>query len=98
MGVKNKLTFEEKKNRRLMKWLMTLNREQKELLTEYCNEQSKSDIVAHFYAYERVLRPVLYSLVNNDILEAEKILAEIVKQVGMEGLTYTILKMGAWNI
>lgn len=95
MGAKNKLTAEEKKNRRLMKWLMSLNREQKELLTEYCNEQSKSDIVAHFYAYERVLRPALYKLVDNDILEAEKILAEIVRQVGIEGLNLHNFKNGS---
>lgn len=95
MGAKNKLTAEEKKNKRLMKWLMSLNREQKQLLTEYCNEQSKSDIVAHFYAYERVLRPALYSLANNDIIEAEKILAEIVRQVGIEGLNLHNFKNGS---
>lgn len=95
MGAKNKLTAEEKKNRRLMKWLISLNREQKELLTEYCNEQSKSDIVAHFYAYERVLRPALYTLADNDILEAEKILAEIVRQVGIEGLNLHNFKNGS---
>ena len=74
---------------------MTLNREQKQLLTEYCNEQSKSDIVAHFYAYERVLRPALYTLADNDILEAEKILAEIVRQVGIEGLNLHNFKNGS---
>lgn len=95
MGAKNKLTAEEKKNKRLMKWLMSLNREQKQLLTEYCNEQSKSDIVAHFYAYERVLRPALYTLTDNDILEAEKILAEIVRQVGIEGLNLHNFKNGS---
>lgn len=95
MGAKNKLTAEEKKNKRLMKWLMSLNREQKQLLTEYCNEQSKSDIVAHFYAYERVLRPALYTLANNDIIEAEKILAEIVRQVGIEGLNLHNFKNGS---
>lgn len=95
MGSKNKLTAEEKKNRRLMKWLMSLNKEQKELLTEYCNEQSKNDIVAHFYAYERVLRPALYSLVNDNILETEKIIAEIVRQVGIEGLNLHNFKNGS---
>ncbi|MFR1378861.1 MAG: hypothetical protein ACLSTJ_07875 [Clostridium neonatale] len=95
MGAKNKLTAEEKKNKRLMKWLMSLNREQKQLLTEYCNEQSKSDIVAHFYAYERVLRPALYALANNDIIETEKILAEIVRQVGIEGLNLHNFKNGS---
>lgn len=95
MGAKNKLTAEEKKNKRLMKWLMSLNREQKQLLTEYCNEQSKSDIVAHFYAYERVLRPALYTLSDNDIIEAEKILAEIVRQVGIEGLNLHNFKNGS---
>lgn len=95
MGAKNKLTAEEKKNRRLMKWLMSLNKEQKELLTEYCNEQSKNDIVAHFYAYERVLRPALYSLVNDNILETEKIIAEIVRQVGIEGLNLHNFKNGS---
>lgn len=95
MGAKNKLTAEEKKNRRLMKWLMSLNKEQKELLTEYCNEKSKNDIVAHFYAYERVLRPELYSLVNNNILETEKRIAEIVRQVGIEGLNLHNFKNGS---
>ena len=74
---------------------MSLNKEQKELLTEYCNEKSKNDIVAHFYAYERVLRPELYSLVNNNILETEKRIAEIVRQVGIEGLNLHNFKNGS---
>lgn len=95
MGVKNRLTVEEKKNKRLMKWLMTLSKEQRQLLSEYCNEQSKNDLVGHFYAYERVLRPALYTLADSNVIEAEKILAEIVRQVGLEGLNLSNFKNGS---
>lgn len=95
LGVKNRLTADEKKNKRLMRWLMSLTREQRELLTEYCNEQSKNDLVGHFYAYERVLRPALYTLADSDVIEAEKILAEIIRQVGLEGLNLSNFKNGS---
>lgn len=95
MGAKNRLTADEKKNKRLMRWLMSLTKEQKELLTEYCNEQSKNDLIGHFYAYERVLRPALYILADSDVIEAEKILAEIIKQVGLEGLNLNNFKNGS---
>lgn len=95
MGAKNRLTADEKKNKRLMKWLMTLTREQKDLLAEYCNEQSKNDLIGHFYAYERVLRPALYTLADSNIIEAEKILAEIIRQVGLEGLNLSNFKNGS---
>lgn len=95
MGAKNRLTADEKKNKRLMRWLMSLTKEQKELLTEYCNEQSKNDLIGHFYAYERVLRPALYTLADSDVIEAEKILSEIIKQVGLEGLNLNNFKNGS---
>lgn len=95
MGAKNRLTADEKKNKRLMRWLMSLTKEQKELLTEYCNEQSKNDLIGHFYAYERVLRPALYTLADSDVIEAEKILAEIIMQVGLEGLNLNNFKNGS---
>jgi hypothetical protein len=95
LGAKNRLTADEKKNKRLMRWLMSLTRDQKELLAEYCNEQSKNDLIGHFYAYERVLRPALYTLTDSDVIEAEKILAEIVRQVGLEGLNLQNFKNGS---
>ena len=73
LGAKNKLSLEDKKNKRLKKWLMTLNKEQKELLTEYCNENSQRDLDIYFHAYERVLRPNLYILADKDVIETEKI-------------------------
>lgn len=89
MGSKIKpvMDYEGKKNRRLGKWLATLSKDQRQLLTEYCVIQTESDLILQFQAYERVLRPALYTLADNDVIEAEKILAEIIRQVGIEGVT-----------
>lgn len=89
MGSKIKpvVNYEGKKNRRLGKWLATLSKDQRQLLTEYCVIQTESDLILQFQAYERVLRPALYTLADNDVIEAEKILAEIIRQVGIEGVT-----------
>lgn len=94
--IKPVLDYEGKKNRRLGRWLASLNKEQRELLTEYCVSQSESDLVIQFQAYERVLRPALYTLADNDVIEAEKILAEIVRQVGIEGVALHNFKQGEW--
>ena len=66
MGVKNKLSAEDKKNKRLAKWLRSLDKDQRMLLTEYCIEQSQSDLQAYFNTYERVLRPALYKIFNDE--------------------------------
>lgn len=95
MGAKNKLSLEDKKNKRLKKWLMTLNKEQKELLTEYCNENSQRDLDIYFHAYERVLRPNLYILADKDVIETEKIYAEIIKEIALEGINLHNFKNGA---
>lgn len=89
MGSKIKpvVNYEGKKNRRLGKWIATLSKDQRQLLTEYCVIQTESDLILQFQAYERVLRPALYTLADNDVIEAEKILAEIIRQVGIEGVT-----------
>lgn len=89
MGSKIKpvVNYEGKKNRRLGKWLATLSKDQRQLLTEYCVIQTESDLILQFQAYERVLRPALYTLADNDVIETEKILAEIIRQVGIEGVT-----------
>lgn len=85
--IKPVMDYEGKKNRRLGKWLATLSKDQRQLLTEYCVIQTESDLILQFQAYERVLRPALYTLADNDVIEAEKILAEIIRQVGIEGVT-----------
>lgn len=85
--IKQVVDYEGKKNRRLGKWLATLSKDQRQLLTEYCVIQTESDLILQFQAYERVLRPALYTLADNDVIETEKILAEIIRQVGIEGVT-----------
>lgn len=85
--IKQVVDYEGKKNRRLGKWLATLSKDQRQLLTEYCVIQTESDLILQFQAYGRVLRPALYKLADNDVIEAEKILAEIIRQVGIEGVT-----------
>lgn len=89
MGSKVKAVtdYDGKKNRRLGRWLTSLSKDQRQLLTEYNLMQSEADLVLQFQAYERVLRPALYTLADNDVIEAEKILAEIIRQVGVEGVT-----------
>jgi hypothetical protein len=72
-------------NNKLKKWLKGLDRNQQNLLTEYCMEQSRSDLMGYFNAYERVIRPVLFD-VTKDINETEKILQRIVYEVGEEGI------------
>jgi hypothetical protein len=79
------LRREERTNNKLAKWLMGLNREQKHLLTEYCIEQTKSDIIGYFNAYERVLRPSLYEIIHDEI-ETDEVLKKIIYDVGLEGI------------
>lgn len=75
---------EERKEQKLFKWLMSLNKEQKNLLTEYCTETIKSDILAFGQAFERVLRVEFQELFNN-VEEAETYLKRIVDLVEEEG-------------
>ena len=76
---------EERKNTKLAKWLLKLNSDQRQLLTEYCIESTKSDILAFGLAFERVLR-VNFQEMFEDELEAEKFLQFIVSTVEAEGL------------
>ena len=63
---------EERKNTKLAKWLLKLNSDQRQLLTKYCIEATKSDIIALQEAYIRVLRPLLHEGTDGDIETAEK--------------------------
>lgn len=94
MGVKNKLSAEDKKNKRLAKWLMSLNRDQRMLLTEYCVAQSESDLQAYFNAYERVLRPALYKIFGDE-LEGEKAYSSIVYMIGLDAISMRNFKNGS---
>lgn len=85
---------EERKNKKLFKWLMSLNREQKMLLTEYCTEATKSDILAFGQAFERVLRVEFQKLFNDEI-EAEEYLSKIIDLVEEEGLAMKKLLNGS---
>ena len=93
--IKAVIDAEGKKNRRLEKWLKTLSKEQRELLTEYSLTQSEADLMIQFQAYERVLRPAL-NVLTGDVVEAEKILIGIIGQVGIEGITARGFKRGEW--
>lgn len=75
---------ENRKNEKLFKWLMLLNREQRNLLTEYCIETTKSDILAFGQAFERVLRVSLQDLFEDEF-KAEECLKAIVDTVEEEG-------------
>ena len=85
---------EERKNTKLAKWLLKLNSDQRQLLTEYCIESTKSDILAFGQAYERVLR-VNFQDMFEDELEAEKLLEKIVDEVEQEGLAIRKFENGS---
>ena len=85
---------EERKNTKLAKWLLKLNSDQRQLLTEYCIESTKSDILAFGQAYERVLR-VNFQEMFEDELEAEKLLEKIVDEVEQEGLAIRKFENGS---
>ena len=85
---------EERKNTKLAKWLLKLNSEQRQLLTKYCIESTKSDILAFGQAYERVLR-VNFQEMFEDELEAEKLLEKIVDEVEQEGLAIRKFENGS---
>lgn len=85
---------EQKKNKRLARWLLKLNTEQRQLLTEYCIESSRSDIMAYEQAYDRVLRPLLQDVFDDEI-EAEKFLDIIKNNVTKEGLAIRKFKNGS---
>ena len=69
----------QKKIKRLTKWLMKLNNEQRECLEEYCREASKNDILAFGQAFERVLRVKFQELFDNES-EAEALLNMIIDE------------------
>lgn len=85
---------EERKNTKLAKWLLKLNSDQRQLLTEYCIESTKSDILAFGQAFERVLR-VNFQEMFEDELEAEKLLEKIVDEVEQEGETIRKFENGS---
>lgn len=85
---------EDRKNQKLAKWLMKLDRDQRQLLTEYCMESSKSDILAYCEAYERVLRPELQEVFNDEI-KAEKFLEKVIEKVTFEGKALRNFKNGS---
>ena len=85
---------EERKNTKLAKWLLKLNSDQRQLLTEYCIESTKSDILAFGLAFERVLR-VNFQEMFEDELEAEKLLEKIVDEVEQEGETMRKFENGS---
>ena len=85
---------EERKNTKLAKWLLKLNSDQRQLLTKYCIESTKSDILAFGQAYERVLR-VNFQEMFEDELEAEKLLEKIVDEVEQEGETIRKFENGS---
>lgn len=75
---------EDRKNSKLMSWLNSLNREQKQLMSEFCLEQSRLDLMAYCDAYERVLRPYIYEI-SEDELQGEKTIDELIEKVKLEG-------------
>ena len=85
---------EERKNTKLAKWLLKLNSDQRQLLTKYCIESTKSDILAFGQAYERVLR-VNFQEMFEDELEVEKLLEKIVDEVEQEGLAIRKFENGS---
>ena len=85
---------EERKNTKLAKWLLKLNSDQRQLLTKYCIESTKSDILAFGQAYERVLR-VNFQEMFEDELEAEKLLEKISDEVEQEGLAIRKFENGS---
>ena len=85
---------DERKNTKLAKSLLKLKSDQRQLLTEYCIESTKSDILAFGQAYERVLR-VNFQEMFEDELEAEKLLEKIVDEVEQEGLAIRKFENGS---
>lgn len=84
-----------KKMKKLSNWLLKLNKEQRELLSDYCIEATKSDIIALQEAYIRVLRPLLHEGTDGDIETAEKILNDIISKVEQEGLAIRKFENGS---
>lgn len=75
---------EQKRLKKFTKWLMKMNKDQREFLEEYCKEASKNDILAFGQAFERVLRVKFQELFGNEF-EAEALLEMIIDEVEIEG-------------
>ena len=86
---------ETRKNQKLTKWLLKLDSDQRQLLTEYCIESTKSDILAFGRAFERVLRVRFQQDIFNDELEAEEYLKMIIDEVELESNTMRKFKNGS---
>ena len=86
---------ETRKNQKLTKWLLKLDSDQRQLLTEYCIESTKSDILAFGRAFDRVLRVRFQQDIFNDELEAEEYLKMIIDEVELESNTMRKFKNGS---
>lgn len=94
MGKKNKLSALDKQNKRLKKWLMSLTKEQKEFLLEYCTERERADIEAQCLVYDRVLRTSIYDMYK-DVLVAEEEFGKLIDKVVTEAIHLRKFKNGS---
>lgn len=80
----------ERKTSRLSKWLLGLTKEQKEFLTEYCNDYAKADLYAFGYAWEMVLRPKIYEKALNELLGEHELnnIMDLVEEEGKRFFEY----------
>lgn len=74
----------DRRNKRLMKWFKTLDREKVDFIHELMVENSKQDIYCFGYAWEMVLRPIIYNQHDNELI-AEHELTKIEDMVEAEG-------------
>ncbi len=75
---------EQKRLKKFTKWLMKMNKDQREFLEEYCKEVGENSILAFGQAFERVLRVKFQELFGNES-EAEALLEMIIDEVEIEG-------------
>ena len=80
----------ERKTNRLSKWLLSLTKEQKEFLTEYCNDYARADLYAFGYAWEMVLRPKIYEKSLNELLGEHELnnIMDLVEEEGKRFFEY----------
>lgn len=74
----------DRREQRLMKWFKTLSKEKVNFIHELMIENSKQDIYCFGYAWEMVLRPIIYSQYDNKLI-AEHELTKIEDLVEAEG-------------
>lgn len=80
----------ERKTSRLSKWLLGLTKEQKEFLTQYCNDYARADLYAFGYAWEMVLRPKIYERSLNELLGEHELnnIMDLVEEEGKRFFEY----------